>query len=84
MEEAGATVFTAVPPVLAMFHDSNEGVVVMKPRKVTQMALDVDLVERIDSYRRRQVGEIPTKSQAIRELLELALRVDAAEMGHES
>jgi hypothetical protein len=56
----------------------------MKPRKVTQMALDVDLVERIDSYRRRQVGEIPTKSQAIRELLELALRVDAAEMGHES
>jgi hypothetical protein len=72
-------------PMIAMHHDNKEGVVIMKPRKITQMALDWDLVERIDAYRRRQVGEIPTKSQAIRELLEWALRADAAELaGNES
>jgi hypothetical protein len=79
----GAAGFTAVPLVLAMCDDNREGVVVMKPRKITQMSLDYDLVDRIDAYRRRQVGEIPTKSQAIRELLEFALRGDMAEVAGE-
>jgi hypothetical protein len=47
--------------------------------KYLQVPVSIELLEGIDSYRRRQVGEIPSKAAAVRELLELALRVDANE-----
>jgi len=49
-----------------------------------QVKVDDALMDRIDSYRRRQVGEIPSKAAAVRELLEAGLRVDAEELAHES
>jgi hypothetical protein len=38
----------------------------------------------IQEYRKRQVGEIPSKAAAIRELIELGLRVDAGELAAEA
>jgi hypothetical protein len=49
-----------------------------------QIKIDDELMEQIDSYRRRQTGGIPSKVAAVRELLETGLRVDAEELAHES
>jgi 3-methyladenine DNA glycosylase/8-oxoguanine DNA glycosylase len=38
----------------------------------------------IQEYRKRQVGEIPSKAQAIRELVELGIRADLAESAAEA
>ena len=49
-----------------------------------QIKADDALMDRIDSYRRRQVGEIPSKAAAVRELIETGLRFEEGELAHES
>jgi hypothetical protein len=51
--------------------------------RLMQIKIDDAFIERIDSYWRRQVGEIPSKAAAVRELLEFALRTDEAEVAGE-
>jgi hypothetical protein len=46
--------------------------------------VEPQLADAIQAYRKRQVGEVPSRAAAIRELLVLALRVDAGELAHES
>jgi hypothetical protein len=44
-------------------------------KRITNIVLDQSLVDGIERYRRRQVGEIPGKTAAIREL-QLGLQTD--------
>jgi hypothetical protein len=60
---------------------TTKGVEVMK--KLMNIVLDQALVDGIEEYRKRQPGEVPSKAAAIRELLALALRVDAEEIASE-
>jgi hypothetical protein len=48
-----------------------------------QIRADDALMERIENYRKRQPGEIPSKNAAVLELLETGLRVDAGELASE-
>jgi hypothetical protein len=48
-----------------------------------QITLDNTVFERIEQYRKRQPGEIPSKAAAVRELIETGLRVDAGELASE-
>jgi metal-responsive CopG/Arc/MetJ family transcriptional regulator len=49
-------------------------------KKLMQISIDQALLDGLEAYRKRQTGEIPSRAQAIRELLEWALREDAAEV----
>jgi metal-responsive CopG/Arc/MetJ family transcriptional regulator len=57
---------------------ATSGVIAMK--KLMQISIDQALLDGLEAYRKRQTGEIPSRAQAIRELLEWALREDAAEV----
>jgi hypothetical protein len=52
-------------------------------KRIRNIVIDQSLVDGIERYRRRQVGEIPSKTAAIRKLLQLGLQTDEAEASHE-
>jgi 3-methyladenine DNA glycosylase/8-oxoguanine DNA glycosylase len=60
-----------------------QGNQVMQAKVKIETFVEPHVLTAIQEYRKRQVGEIPSKAQAIRELVELGISADLAEIASE-
>jgi hypothetical protein len=77
----GASIFNDRATTVMCCGVANKGAEAMK---IVQVKMDDELVAGIESYRKRQPGAVPAKTQAIRELLRAGILADLEDIASEA